>query len=117
MDAGTLVVYLVGISTAGEQVAENLWGGFVKGPIMRYLAIVTTIGIAYAAWALDVGPLEGLSPIKVAVYGVFAGLGSNVIHSVFGAVLPGTRNATLSGAVAQVFQRQSDDVPPSPPRR
>ena len=116
---------LLGILTiAGQQAAEQIFGGIVKGAWMRYLALATTIGLAFAAKILaeDLGlPEYGWG--QTAVVGVLAGLGSGVWHGVISARFPGANKATISGAVGKALLWPGRPVqggrmiPPSPPSR
>jgi hypothetical protein len=120
-ELGDIALFLPALSLAGQQVAEHLFGGFVKGPWMKYLAIVTTVGLAYAGWALGWGPMVSWDPVQVGVAGVLAGMGSNVLDAVLGRLFPAAKDATLSKAAAQFMARPAappgPPIPPSPGRR
>ena len=108
-----LVAYAGGLTLAGQQVAEHLFGGFVKGPWMKYLAILTTVGLAYAGWALGWGPTAEWDAAKVGVMGFLAGLGTNVFDPLLKRFAPAAKEATLSKATAALFARPT--APPGPP--
>ena len=113
-----IALFLPGLSLAGQQVAEHLFGGFVKGAYMKYLAIVTTVGVAYGCWALGWGPMAGWGPAQVGVAGVLAGMGSNVLDAVLKQVFPAAKDATLSKSLAAFFARAAAPPPfPPSPRR
>ena len=110
-----LAVFIPALSLAGQQVAEHLFGGLVKGAYMKYLAILTTVGLAYAGWALGWGPIASWDAVRVGVAGVLAGMGSNVLDAILGRAFPAAKEATLSKAAARVlFRPPGPPLPPSP---
>lgn len=86
---------LLGLSLLSQQVTENLFGPFFGGPFMRLVALGVCVGLAFAAWYVGIfGPIL---PLQVAVYGVIAGLGSNVLHGLLNMVAPDANRAPLAG--------------------
>lgn len=110
---GDIALFLPVLALAGQQVAEHLFGGLVHGAYMKYLAILTTVGLAYASWALGWGPLAEWDAARVGVAGVLAGMGSNVLDGFLGRLFPAVKSATLSQAAAKFLSRPV--VPPGPP--
>ena len=111
MDIGSI---LLALSVVGQQVAENLFGTFVRGPAMRLVAIGSTVGLAIGAWHLG---LEALAPYtlgKVVVLGVAAGLGSNVVHALLGRFAPGANDATLGTLVKNAMAPLPPTIPKPP---
>ena len=114
-ETGEIAIFIPALALAGQQVAEHLFGGFVKSTWMKYLAILSTVGLAYAAWVLDWGPMVGWDPARVGVAGVLAGMGSNVLDAFLGRLFPAAKAATLSKAAARVlFRPPGPPIPPSP---
>ena len=117
-----IAIFLPALSLAGQQVAEHLFGGFIHGAYMKYLAILTTVGLCYASWALGWGPILEWDAGRVGILGVVAGLGSNILDAVMGLVIPKAKGSTISKAAAAFLSRPSappgPPIPPSPgPRR
>ena len=110
-----IALFLTALSLAGQQAAEHLFSGLVKGAYMKYLAIATTVGVTYACWILGWGPMATWGAAQVGVAGVLAGMGSNVLDAFLGRLFPAAKAATLSKAAARVlFRPPGPPIPPSP---
>jgi len=105
---------LAALSLAGQQVTENLLGGwFPKGAQMRLASIAVTIGLTFAAKELGLEGLAGSTPGQVAILGVFAGLGANVTHALFSRYAPVTKDSPLTDIVKKLAQPNAP--PPAAP--
>lgn len=87
------------ISLAGERVTEEFLGPFLTGRWMKLAAILACVGLAYGAWVVDLNGLAASSALQVLVLGVFAGLGSNLLHSFLVLWAPDSKKAPLAGVL------------------
>ena len=115
-DIGVLLAIL---TVAGQQAAEHLFGGLFSGGFMRYVAIGTTVGLAFVLKILapDLGIPE-FGWVETAVIGVLAGLGSNVFHGILSSRAPGANKGTLVDGFRSLgtwLSRLAPQPPPAPP--
>ena len=116
---------LAALALAGQQVAENLFGPYLKGQLMRLTAIGITVGLAYGAWYMGLAGLSDLPAGKVGILGAFAGLGSNLVHGLMVRFAPASLQAPLAGMLARLRINGTNggtappatQVPPIPPAR
>ena len=105
---------LLALSLIGQQVAENLFSPFVSGQWMRIVALAVCVGLTFGAQTLGLKGLEGFSPLQVAVLGIAAGLGSNVIHGLLARFAPGSNVAPLAGILTKLANHTPPPaVPPA----
>ena len=121
---GNIAVILGMLTLAGQQAAQHLFGGYLHGSWMRYVAIGTTIGIAALCKTLALPFFPFDWPwVQVLALGLLAGLGANVFH----ALLPkGANDTTVSHSIGKKLKRAasattarpgtSPGLPPQPPR-
>ena len=87
---------LLVISPVSQQVTENLLGPFFSGPVMRLFSLGAAIGLTYGLGYLGVLGIDSYDPIHTLVLGVFAGLGSNVVHALLHKVAPDSNASPLA---------------------
>jgi len=98
----SLTLLLGILSVAGEQTAEQLFGGLLKAQWMRLIALLVTIGLACGTKVLAQDlrlPEYGWG--QTIIIGVIAGLGSNIWHGFIKQYLPGANKGTMSGSLAE----------------
>ena len=102
---GAIIALLAGINA---EVVEHLFGGFFKGKLMYWVALVVGVALTFGAQALAgqvnaLQPLVGLSWPIVLVVGVITGFVSTKLHGALTAANSGTSTASLSGIVKNVI--------------
>ena len=119
-DLAVLVAFLV---VFGERAAEQLFGAFVKGWPMQFLAPGATVGVAVGTKLLAPEvPFPEFDWGKTVVIGVFSGLFGTAWHDWLSGHIPGLNRVSLSSTVVTIGKAlgsggHSSDRPPSPPGR
>ena len=104
---GVVITLLAGITS---EVAEQLFGGFIRGKLMYWAALVTGVAVTFGAQVLAIQvpalqPLTSLSWQVTVVVGVVVGFVSTKLHGALTTANPGTETASLSGVVKSVAKR------------
>jgi hypothetical protein len=113
---------LLAVSAIGARVAEELFGAYLKGTPMKLAAIGVTVGLTYGAWSLGLEGMADLSLRTVGVLGVFAGLGSPVVHGLLVRFAPASLRSPVTGVLARLRNNgtaapPTAPTPPTPPSR
>ena len=104
---------LLAISLAGQQISENLLSTLLTGPLMKLAAIGVSVGLTFGAWTMGIEGLARFSVEQVAVLGVFAGLGSNVMHAILARIAPSNTATPFVGVLANLRKNRTPR-PPAP---